>query len=213
MSISTASVRPDNREWLIVDLGITFPEGENDPGVDVILPDVRFLEAQKKQIAGSIITHAHEDHIGAVLELWPRLQCPIYVTPFTAGMLKSKMADYGRGRDMPMKVVPLDSRFKAGAVRHRTRERRAFGAGNERARSCARRSARSIIRRTGSSIRRRTSGTPADPARLAALGDEGVLALVCDSAPTPCAKVKARAKPRLPKASPRSSPRRRSAWW
>ncbi len=62
---------PDNREWLIVDLGITFPEGENDPGVDVILPDVRFLETQKPQIAGLIVTHAHEDHIGAVLELWP----------------------------------------------------------------------------------------------------------------------------------------------
>lgn len=171
---------PDNREWLIVDLGITFPEGEDDPGVDVILPDVRFLEAQKKQIAGLVITHAHEDHIGAVLELWPRLQCPVYVTPFTAGMLKSKTADYGRGRDMPMKVVPLDSRFKAGGfdielvtVTHSVPE------------------TSGLILRTPLGTVYHTAdwkldatpyiGTPAETSRLAALGDEGVLALVCDS--------------------------------
>ncbi|OYW54793.1 MAG: MBL fold metallo-hydrolase [Hyphomicrobium sp. 32-62-53] len=170
----------DNREWLIVDLGITFPEGEDDPGVDVILPDVRFLETQKAQIAGLIITHAHEDHIGAVLELWPRLQCPVYVTPFTAGMLKSKMADYGRGRDMPMKVVPLDSRFKAGSfdielvsVAHSVPE------------------TSGVVLRTPLGTVYHTAdwkidatpyiGQPAEPARLAALGDEGVLALVCDS--------------------------------
>lgn len=170
----------DNREWLIVDLGITFPEGEDDPGVDVILPDVRFLQTQKSQIAGLIVTHAHEDHIGAVLELWPRLQCPIYVTPFTAGMLKSKMADYGRGRDMPMKVVPLDSRFTAGAfdvelvsVAHSVPETSGL-----------------ILRTPHGTIYHTADwkldptpyvGMPADPTRLAALGDEGVLALVCDS--------------------------------
>jgi ribonuclease J len=170
----------DNREWLIVDLGITFPEGEDDPGVDVILPDVRFLEAQKNQIAGLIITHAHEDHIGAVLELWPRLQCPVYATPFTAGMLKSKMADYGRGRDIPMKVVPLDSRFKAGAfdielvsVTHSVPETSGL-----------------LLRTPLGSVYHTADwkldatpyiGKPADPSRLAAIGDEGVLALVCDS--------------------------------
>jgi ribonuclease J len=170
----------DNREWLIVDLGITFPEGEDDPGVDVILPDVRFLEVQKSQIAGLIITHAHEDHIGAVLELWPRLQCPIYVTPFTAGMLKSKMADYGRGREMPMKVVPLDSRFSAGpfdvelvSVAHSVPE------------------TSGLILRTPLGTIYHTAdwkidatpyiGKPAEPSRLSALGEEGVLALVCDS--------------------------------
>ena len=171
---------PDNREWLIVDLGITFPEGEDDPGVDVILPDVRFLETQKSQIAGLVITHAHEDHIGAVLELWPRLQCPVYVTPFTAGMLKSKMADYGRGRDMPMKVVPLDSRFKAGSfdielvsVAHSVPETSGL-----------------IVRTPLGTVYHTADwkidatpyiGKPAEPARLQAIGDEGVLALVCDS--------------------------------
>ena len=170
----------DNREWLIVDLGITFPEGEDDPGVDVILPDVSFLEAQKKQIAGLIITHAHEDHLGAVLELWPRLQCPVYVTPFTAGMLKSKTADYGRGRDMPMTIIPLDSRFHVGSfdvelvsVAHSVPE------------------TSGLILRTSLGTVYHTAdwkidatpyiGEPAKPSRLSAIGDEGVLALVCDS--------------------------------
>ena len=82
----------DARRWLMVDCGITFPEGENDPGIDVILPDVRFIEEHRADLAGIVITHAHEDHIGAVIELWPRLRAPVYATPFTAGMLKAKLA-------------------------------------------------------------------------------------------------------------------------
>jgi ribonuclease J len=171
---------PDAREWLIVDLGITFPEGEDDPGVDVILPDVRFLEAQRKQIAGLVITHAHEDHLGAVIELWPRLGCPVYATPFTAGMLKAKMADYGRGREIPIKILPLDSRFNVGSfdielisVAHSVPETSGL-----------------MLRTPLGNIYHTADwkldptpyiGEPADAARLSALGDEGVLALVCDS--------------------------------
>jgi len=171
---------PDAREWLIVDLGITFPEGEDDPGVDVILPDVRFLEAQRKQIAGLVITHAHEDHLGAVIELWPRLGCPVYATPFTAGMLKAKMADYGRGREIPIKILPLDSRFNVGSfdielisVAHSVPETSGL-----------------MLRTPLGNIYHTADwkldptpyiGKPADAARLSALGDEGVLALVCDS--------------------------------
>ena len=91
----------DARRWLMVDCGITFPEGENDPGIDVILPDVRFIEENRADLAGIVITHAHEDHIGAVIELWPRLKAPIYATPFTAGMLKSKLAEYGNSLQIP----------------------------------------------------------------------------------------------------------------
>lgn len=170
----------DKREWLIVDLGITFPEGEDDPGVDVILPDVRFLEAQKGQIAGLVITHAHEDHIGAVLELWPRLKCPVYVTPFSAGMLRSKMADYGGGREMPIKVIPLDSRFKAGTfdieyvtVAHSVPETSGL-----------------VLRTPLGNIYHTADwkldatpyiGTVADGERLNRIGEEGILALICDS--------------------------------
>lgn len=172
---------PDARTWLVVDLGITFPEGEDDPGVDVILPDIRFLEAQKNQIAGLVITHAHEDHIGAVLELWPRLGCPIYATPFTAGMLKAKAAEYGNGRaPMPVTVVPLDTRVTAGpfdvefvSVAHSVPE------------------TSGLVLRTPMGAVYHTAdwklddtpyiGVAGGEARFKALGDEGMLALVCDS--------------------------------
>lgn len=101
------------RQWLMVDLGITFP-GENEPGADVVLPDLRFIVAEKKALAGLVLTHAHEDHIGAVIDLWPQLGCPIYATPFTAGMLKSKLGEFGRNLNLPIKEVALGSRFDVG---------------------------------------------------------------------------------------------------
>jgi ribonuclease J len=86
---------PDDREWLIVDLGITFG-GDTEPGIDVILPDITFLEAERPNLKGLLLTHAHEDHFGAVVDLWPRLGgVPVYATPFTASMLKSKLGEAG----------------------------------------------------------------------------------------------------------------------
>ena len=107
----------DARQWLMIDLGITFPEGENDPGVDVILPDLRFIEEERATLAGLVLTHAHEDHLGAVIELWPRLKVPIYATPFTAAMLKSKLAEYGGKLQLPIKEVPLNSPLRRRPVR------------------------------------------------------------------------------------------------
>ena len=104
----------DARQWLMVDLGITFPEGENDPGIDVILPDLRFIEEERANLAGIVLTHAHEDHFGAVIELWPRLRAPIYATPFAAALLKAKLAEYGGAANGPIRVVALDSRFAVG---------------------------------------------------------------------------------------------------
>ena len=87
--------RPDDRQWLIVDMGITFG-GDDEPGVDVILPDISFLEAERPNLLGLVLTHAHEDHFGAVVDLWPRLGgVPVYATPFTAAMLKSKLGEAG----------------------------------------------------------------------------------------------------------------------
>src|SRR4051794_34930591 len=99
---------PDEREWLLVDLGITFPEGDYDPGVDVILPDLAFIEAQRSSLRGIVITHAHEDHVGAVIELWDKLRVPIYVTPFTAGMLKTKASEISPGLKIDIRVVPVE---------------------------------------------------------------------------------------------------------
>ncbi|HJZ44664.1 MAG TPA: ribonuclease J, partial [Hyphomicrobiaceae bacterium] len=105
---------PDARQWLMVDLGITFPEGENDPGIDVILPDVRFIEEERASLAGLVLTHGHEDHLGAVAELWPRLRAPIYATPFTAALLRTKLAEFG-GRAQPtIKEIALEARFAVG---------------------------------------------------------------------------------------------------
>ena len=103
----------DARRWLMVDLGITFP-GDMEPGVDVVLPDLRFIEEQGQALAGIVLTHAHEDHIGAVIDLWPRLKAPIYATPFTAGMLRSKLAEFGGKVKLPITEVPMGGRFKVG---------------------------------------------------------------------------------------------------
>ena len=101
------------RKWLMVDLGLTFPNA-NEPGVDIVLPDLRFIEGERENLAGLLLTHAHEDHIGAVLDLWPKLKCPIYATPFTAGMLNAKVAENGGRVKLPINIVKLGGRFNIG---------------------------------------------------------------------------------------------------
>ena len=103
----------DARQWIMVDLGITFP-GEFEPGVDVVLPDLRFIEEERANLLGLVLTHAHEDHIGAVPELWPRLQVPIFATPFTAAMLKAKVAEQRNGTKLPITEIPVGGRFTLG---------------------------------------------------------------------------------------------------
>ena len=171
---------PDARKWLMVDCGITFPEGENDPGIDVILPDVRFIEENRGDLVGILITHAHEDHIGALIELWPRLKAPVYATPFTAGMLRSKLAEWGGDLQIPINVVQLDSRFKLGpfdvelvTLAHSIPEMSAI----------ALRTPQGLVFHTGDFKLDPTPviGTPLDENRLKKLGDEGVQALIIDS--------------------------------
>jgi ribonuclease J len=171
---------PDARQWLMVDLGITFPEGEDDPGVDVILPDLRFIEEERSTLAGIVITHAHEDHIGAVIELWPRLGVPVYATPFTAGMLKAKLGEFGASLKIPIREIPLNGRFDVGPFNVEM---------IEMAHSIPETSALAI--RTPAGLLLHTAdwkrdqapiiGKAPDESRLAALGDEGVLALIGDS--------------------------------
>jgi ribonuclease J len=169
------------RQWLMVDLGITFPEGENDPGIDVILPDVRFIEAERSSLAGILLTHAHEDHFGALIDLWPRLKAPIYATPFTAALLKTKIAEYGRRRPpLPISEVALNSRFSVGAfdleliaVAHSIPEPNAVAV----------RTPLGTALHTGDWKLDATPaiGVPTDTQRLTALGDAGVTAMICDS--------------------------------
>jgi ribonuclease J len=170
----------DARQWLMVDLGITFPEGENDPGVDVILPDLRYIEAERGSLAGLVLTHAHEDHLGAVIELWPRLRVPIFATPFTAALLKAKEAEFGRRQELPIRQVGLNSRFEVGPfdlelveVAHSIPESNAL----------ILRTPLGTVLHTGDWKLDPTPvvGGGADAGRFAQVGAEGVLALVCDS--------------------------------
>jgi len=170
----------DRRQWLMVDLGITFPEGEFDPGVDVILPDVRFIAEERKALVGIVLTHAHEDHFGAVIELWPRLRAPVYATPFTAALLRAKLAEFGSREEIEIHEVQLNTRFNVGpfdlemiSVAHSIPEPNAL----------ALRTAQGLMLHTGDWKIDDTPyvGQPIDRKRLKEIGDEGVVAMISDS--------------------------------
>lgn len=99
--------------WLMVDLGITFGD-ESTPGIDVIMPDPSFIEERRDELLGLVLTHAHEDHLGAVAYLWDRLRCPVYATPFTAAVLRRKLAEAGLLDRVPLTEIPLSGRFSVG---------------------------------------------------------------------------------------------------
>jgi len=103
-------------KWLMIDLGIAF--GDDDtPGVDVVMPDPAFIVEHRADLAGLVLTHAHEDHIGAVPYLWPALRCPIYATPFTAALVRRKLIEAGlsQRRRSPRSRCPGD--FPSGRSR------------------------------------------------------------------------------------------------
>ncbi|MEG6509625.1 ribonuclease J [Methyloligella sp. 2.7D] len=169
----------EDRDWLMIDLGITFPT-EVEPGVDVILPDVGFLEEERRNIAGLLLTHAHEDHYGAIVDLWPRLQVPIYATPFTAEMLKAKLKETGFADDVPIHVIPVGGTRKIGpfeielvAMSHSIPEPSAVLI----------RSPLGNALHTGDWKLDETPLTSAatDEPRLRNIGDAGLDALICDS--------------------------------
>src|SRR5262245_36558909 len=93
------------RTWLIVDVGVSFASEEHLPGVDLILPDIKFLEEERRNIAGIVLTHAHEDHFGALLDLWPKLKVPVYATPFTAALFEAKRQGEREAPEVPVKEV------------------------------------------------------------------------------------------------------------
>jgi ribonuclease J len=167
------------RKWLLVDVGVAFA-GDDLPGVDLILPDIKFVEKIKKDLVGIIITHAHEDHIGALAGLWPRLGAKVYATRFAAGLLEARRLNEQGAPKIPLEIVAQGARVQIGpfdvefiAVAHSIPE------------SCALaiRTHAGLIVHTGDWKIDATPlvGKPTDEARLRALGDEGVLALICDS--------------------------------
>ena len=168
-----------NRQWLMVDLGVSFA-GPELPGVDLVMPDIRFLENERPNILGLVVTHAHEDHFGAILDLWPKLKIPVYCTAFTAGLLETKRElDYS-SYDVPVTLFKAGDQFELGpfaieaiAVAHSIPEPV----------SLAIKTSLGTVIHTGDwKIDNEPSlGAPTDEKRFRELGDEGVLALVCDS--------------------------------
>jgi len=170
---------PDNRKWIIVDLGITFG-GQDTPGVDVILPDPTFLADQRENIIAIVLTHAHEDHIGAVAHLWPRFKTPIYATPFTAYLVREKLKEKGLEQKAPVTVVPLEGRIQLGpfdirfiTLTHSIPEPNGLAINTPLG----------MIWHTGDWKLDAAPqvGAPTDSEAVRALGDAGVLAMVCDS--------------------------------
>src|SRR6476469_11073681 len=167
------------KTWIAVDLGVSFA-GDDLPGVDLIMPDIGFLMEQRRNLAGLVLTHAHEDHFGALIDLWPKLRCPVYATPFTAALFEAKRLGEPLAPDIPIKVLPLGSRFRVGpfdvelvSVSHSIPESNALiirtPLGNVLHTGDWKLDATPII------------GPPTDEAKLRALGDEGCLALIGDS--------------------------------
>lgn len=97
--------------WIAVDCGTSFAD-ERQPGIDMMLPDISFIEERKEKLAALIITHAHEDHIGGLPYLWPRLKCPVFATPFAAEVIKRKCGEYEESRNIVVKPLPTGSAIK-----------------------------------------------------------------------------------------------------
>jgi ribonuclease J len=168
------------RQWLIVDCGVSFASEEHLPGVDLILPDISYLIEERKNIVGLVLTHGHEDHMGALIDLWPRLKVPLYATPFTAALFEARRASEPGAPEIPANVVPMGGHLTLGPfdidfinVSHSIPESNAL----------AIRTPAGTVVHTGDWKIDPTPilGAPTDQARLTALGDAGVLALVGDS--------------------------------
>jgi len=167
------------RQWLMVDLGVAFA-GEDMPGVDLVMPDLGFIEKAKKNLVGVVITHAHEDHIGALAELWPDLGAPVYMTRFAAGLAEARRLGEPGAPKIPLNIVAPGEKVAVGpfgvefiAVAHSIPESTALA---------IRTPAGLVVHTADWKIDPSPIiGPPTDEARLKTLGDEGVLALVCDS--------------------------------
>src|ERR1700729_3600893 len=101
------------RQWLMVDLGVAFA-GEEMPGVDLLVPDLSFIEKIKSDLVGIIITHAHEDHIGALAELWPSLGAPVYMTRFAAGLAEGRRLGEPGAPKIPIRIVAIGAHVEIG---------------------------------------------------------------------------------------------------
>jgi len=171
---------PDERKWIVVDCGVLFGRETETPGIDVIMPDIRWLAEQREDVLAIVLTHAHEDHIGAVGHLWPELRCPLYATPFTARLIEDKLFEAGLADRVRVNIVPLGGHLDIGpfsidflSITHSIPEPNAL----------AIRTKLGVVVHTGDwkIDPDPLVGEATDANAFRKLGDEGALALVCDS--------------------------------
>ncbi len=167
------------RKWILVDLGVAFA-GPDLPGIDLLMPDLTFIERHKKDLLGLVITHAHEDHVGAIADLWPKLKCPVYATRFSASLLETRRLSEPGAPDIKINVVAQGATIELGPF---SIEFVPMSHSIPESNGLAIRTPLGTVMHTGDWKRDPTPviGLPTDEARLRAIGDEGVLALICDS--------------------------------
>ncbi|RAK61094.1 MBL fold metallo-hydrolase [Phenylobacterium hankyongense] len=170
---------PHDRKWVVVDLGVTFGD-QTTPGVEVILPDPTFMEENADRLLGIVLTHAHEDHIGAVAWLWPRFKAPIFATPFTAFILREKLREAGLLEEARITEVPLGGTIELGPFKF---ELITLTHSIPEPNGLAIKTPLGTILHTGDwkIDPDPLLGAPTDQDAIRRLGDEGVLAMVCDS--------------------------------
>ncbi|MFN0263506.1 ribonuclease J [Tepidamorphus sp. 3E244] len=168
------------RRWIMVDCGMGFADPVRMPGIDLMVADTSFIEEERGSLEAIVLTHAHEDHFGALPDLWPRFKVPVYATPFTAALLEAKTAGDRGLRDVPVETIPLGGSFEAGpfkvefvTVAHSIPEPNALA----------------ITTPLGTIVHSGdwkidpdpVIGGPMDESRFRALGENGCRALICDS--------------------------------
>ena len=171
--------KENDHKWIIVDMGVSFAD-DSIPGVDLIMPDPGFIIDKKDDLLGIVLTHAHEDHIGAVAHIWPKLKCKIYATPFTATLLIEKFKEKKIDIVSHLKIVALNSKIKLGhfeidfvTLTHSILEPNGL---------CIKTPLGTILHTGDWKIDPNPLiGGTIDEAKLKKIGDNGVSAMICDS--------------------------------
>ena len=169
----------ENQKWIIVDMGVTFAD-DSVPGVDLIYPDAGFIIDKKDELLGIVLTHAHEDHIGSILHIWPKLKCKIYATPFTAVLIQEKFKEKKIDITNYLKIVELNSQIKLGpfeidfvTLTHSILEPNGLSITTPEG----------VILHTGDwkVDPNPLIGNKVDEKKLRSIGEKGVIAMICDS--------------------------------
>ena len=171
--------KPDNQKWIMVDIGVTFAD-DSIPGIDLIYPDPGFIIDKKDDLLGIILTHAHEDHIGAIAHIWPQIKCKIFSTPFTAVLIKEKFKEKRIDIGNNLKIVNLNGTvdLKPFKVEFITLTHSILEPNGLRIETPA-----GNILHTGDwkCDPNPLIGDKINSKRLKEIGDKGVLAMICDS--------------------------------